>query len=225
MMTLNKTEDLLAKPRFIYITGCDGTGKSTQARLLVEQLRNKGLNVKHIWLRFPFIFSLPMLFYARLRGFSWFEETDNVKHGYWDFRRSWFLCKVFPWVLLADATLAALWHIYLPLWAGSSIVCERFVLDMLVDLSIACGNSSICRSTLGNFFINLIPLEADVFVLDLDESSIRSRRMDLRYDHKLVERLEAYHYLTAHCDFVQISSLPSVEHVNKIIRLEIGLKL
>src|SRR5690606_9788348 len=113
--------------RFIYITGCDGTGKTTQANLLLKHLEAAGGRPRHLWLRFPFFLTLPLLVYARLRGFSWYEEHDGVRQGYWNFRRSWVLRTLFPWVLLVDATLAAVVKVHLPLWMGRTIVCERFV--------------------------------------------------------------------------------------------------
>ena len=95
-----------AARRFIYITGCDGTGKSTQARLLLAQLKASGIKARHLWLRYPFFLSLPLLAYARLRGYSWREKTGDMEYSYWDFHRSWLMRTIFPWALLLDAALA-----------------------------------------------------------------------------------------------------------------------
>ena len=73
-------------PRFIYITGCDGTGKTTQTRLLLEQFRLQGVKAKQVWIRFPFLLSLPLQAYARWRGLSWNEQSNGGRHGYWCFR-------------------------------------------------------------------------------------------------------------------------------------------
>ena len=111
--------------RFIYITGCDGTGKTTQACLLMEQLRRKQINARQIWLRFPFFFSLPLLAYARWRRLSWYEVYFGQRYGYWDFRNSKLLQMILPWTLLIDATIGGIVNIFIPFWMKTTIVCER----------------------------------------------------------------------------------------------------
>jgi thymidylate kinase len=207
----------LAPPRFIYITGCDGTGKTTQASLLVEQLRARGIKTRRVWLRFPFFFSLPLLAYARLRGYSWYEETGGVRHGYWDFRPSRLLRLVFPWFLLADAALAVLWRIYLPLAAGWTIVCERFVLDILADLGVALGDHRLCTRLPGRLFLRLLPLGAKVVLLDLSPALIQARREDLKSDRALSDKQRAFRAIGAACNLPQLSSEDSITQVNQRI--------
>ena len=182
-------------PRFIYITGADGTGKSTQAQLLIHHLEGLGIRCHHLWLRFPFFFSFPLLAYARWRGYSWHEVNEEVDHGYWSFSHSLVMRKLFPWVLLFDASLAALGKIYLPLFFGATIVCERFVLDMLVDLSVALQDPYLSFHLPGRLFLRLMPDNAKIIILDLDKSTLCDRRHDLVFDHTLASRLETYHLL------------------------------
>jgi hypothetical protein len=181
-----------AWPRFIYITGCDGTGKTTQARLLLEQLRSQGIKARHVWLRFPFLLSLPLLAYARWRGLSWYQQMGGKRQGYWGFRRSRLLQLFLPWTLLADAALAGLFKIYLPQWRGETVVCERFVLDILVDLAVAFDDPNLHRHLPGRLFLSLLPGRARIAVLDLDAAAIRLRRPDLIYDKKLETRLAIF---------------------------------
>ncbi|RPJ59476.1 MAG: hypothetical protein EHM12_06905, partial [Dehalococcoidia bacterium] len=198
--------------KLIYITGADGTGKTTQAKLLLSKMRTAGLNAKSLWLRFPFFFSLPLLVYARWRGYSWREENAVARHGYWDFGRSWLLRVMLPWTLLLDAALAAIGKIYLPLWLGQTIVCERFVLDMLVDLEIALADPNLHRRLPGRLYPRLLPRQAIIFVFDLDAATIRARRPDLRVDRRLKARLEAFRRLAADQKLVLVSSqLPMAE--------------
>lgn len=201
-------------PRFIYITGCDGTGKTTQARLLLAQLQSAGVKTRHVWLRFPFFFSLPLMAYARLRSYSWVEVSDGVRHGYWDFRRSWLMKNVFPWVLLVDAALAGLWKIYIPLWMGRTVVCERFVLDMLVDLAVAFKDQYFYSGVPGILFFRLLPASAKIVLLDLDPATIMKRRADLVADRLLDERREAFRKLGISYRLTVLSSFPTISQVN-----------
>lgn len=196
------------------MTGCDGTGKTTQANLLSEQLHAAGIRTRQIWLRFPFFFSMPLLGYARLLGYSWYEETNGVRHGYWDFRRSWLMKNIFPWLLLLDATLAALWKVYLPLWSGCTLVCERFVLDMLADLAIACQEDQFTTHLPGRLFLHLLPHGSEVIFLDLDPTIIHSRRVDLVSDRMLIERLSAFRSLARQFNLPMLDSNQSISEVN-----------
>jgi thymidylate kinase len=225
-MVANHPEPLarsVTLPRFIYLSGCDGTGKSTQTRLLLARLEALGLRPQHLWLRFPFLLSLPLLAYARWRGYSWHEQNGEIRHGYWDFRHSWLLRTLLPWMLLLDAMLAALRKIYFPLWLGRTIVCERFALDMLVDLSVAIGDAGLHRRLPGRLYLRLIPCDAALIVLDLDAETIRDRRTDLRADRRLEARLNLFRNLSAERSLQVLSSTASVDELSWRIQELIGM--
>lgn len=204
-------------PRFIYICGCDGTGKSTQARWLQTRLSSLGVQPRPLWLRFPFFLSLPLLAYARWQGYSRYEEVNGVRHGYWDFRRSWPLRALLPWVLLVDTALGALGKVYLPLWLGQTIVCERFVLDLLVDLVVGFADPDLPRRWPGRLYPYLLPLKAAIVMLDLEADTIRARRADLRVDRRLEARLEAFRLMAQHQGLALLSSQPPVPEVSQRI--------
>jgi hypothetical protein len=214
----------MTRPRFIYVTGADGTGKSTQARLLIDHLRSRGIQCRHLWLRFPFFFSLPLLLYARWRGYSWYEVDGGVRHGYWDFRNSWGLRVFLPWVLFVDAALAALRRVYIPLWLGSTLVCERFVWDMLVDLAVAFDDGDIHSRLPGRLYMHLLPRDTVVILLDLDAGTIRGRRADLQADRRLEARLQAFRSMAFIYSIPVLSSRISIEEVNQSIEKMIRIR-
>lgn len=210
--------------RFIYVTGADGTGKSTQARLVIDHLHSQGIQCRHLWLRFPFFFSLPLLLYARWRGYSWYETDGGVRHGYWDFRDSWGLRVFLPWVLFLDATLAALRRVYIPLWLGSTLVCERFVWDMLVDLAVAFDDENIHSRLPGRLYMHLLPRDTVTILLDLDSGTIRGRRADLQTDRRLETRLQIFRSMAIIYSIPVLSSMISIEEVNQRIEKMIRIR-
>lgn len=205
------------QPRFIYLAGCDGTGKTTQAQLLLADLQARQVKAGRLWLRFPFFFCLPLLAYARWRGCSWYEEMGGTRHGYWGFRGSWLLRVIFPWLLLLDAALFTIAQVYLPLRLGKTIVCERFVLDMLVDLSLALDDPGFPGRLPGKLYPALLPRRATIAVLDLDARTIRRRRSDLQGDKRLEARLEAYRQLAAGSSYPMFSTQKSPLEINQYI--------
>ena len=210
-------------PSFIYLTGCDGTGKTTQARLLIEHLRRSGLRVQHQWLRFPFLCSLPFLAYARLRGLSWYEVSGDVRHGYWSFENSWWMKNVFPWALLLDALLVSILRVRLPLMLGFRIVCDRFVVDMLADLMVATGQERIAQMRPGRYFPMLLPRKTALIFLDLDPETIRLRRRDLVSDRSLDSKLDAYRTLAVQLHGTSFLNDGSIRDLSHRIQSYLGL--
>jgi thymidylate kinase len=213
-----------ARPFFCYIAGCDGTGKTTQAEILTERLRAQGVQVQRVWLRFPFCFSLPLLAYARWRGLSWYEQNAGVRHGYWDFRRSRLLRLLLPWTLLFDATLAGLFKIHLPMRRGKTVVCERFVLDILADLAVAFGDPALARRIPGRLYLGLLPRNSRLFILDADEATLRRRREDLATDRKLSEKLAAFREIAAATSTLLLSGSLSTEEARQVIWQRIAME-
>lgn len=200
-----------------YLAGCDGTGKTTQVRLLCQRLRAGGVRVLHLWLRFPFFLSLPLLGYARWKGFSWQERNRDVRIGYWDFVHSKMLVHLLPWTMLLDAYIATFLRVSIPIALGYVLVCDRFVLDMLVDLALGCGKDDLYLSLPGRWFNKLIPESARIVILDLDSASIQARRPDLAIDRSLPKRLDLYRRMGEAWEIPIISSKHTVSVMYEII--------
>lgn len=215
---------ILKRGRFIYITGCDGTGKTTQAALMMQKLRNQGDDPLHLWLRFPFLTSIPLLAYARWRGYSHYEEIISetgtlIRHGYWDFDRSWLMRTFLPWFLLVDVAIAALRKVYWPLWCGETIVCERFAIDTMIDLAIGLSDPEFIRKTPGKLFLRIVPDLESVVLLDLSEQVARNRREDLLSDQRLTQRLSSYRDAAEFAGLTMVSTDRTIEQVfDEVVR-------
>jgi hypothetical protein len=207
-------------PLFIYLAGCDGTGKSVQSKVLRETLQRTGVVADSLWLRSPFFFSVPFLIYARLRKLNWVETVGGGRQTYWDFSASWLLREVFPYVYWFDALLASFFRVKLPRLFGRSYVCERFVLDMVVDLSVALRNIDFFASRPGQMLIKLIPQDAAVFILDSDVTMVCMRRPQLVYDRSLLMRLQTYRTIAAALGYRLVSTDESVRIVVERILCE-----
>lgn len=193
-------------PRVIHLAGADGTGKTTQARAVQAWLAGRGLAVHYAWLRYPRYVCTPLLAYARLRGFSRQEVVDGNPHGYWDFERSWVMTHVFPWALLIDAFITGLAGIYIPLWRGQIVVCDRFVGDILVDLMTGLKDLQLDRRLPGRLFLRLLPRGTQMIVLELDTELARQRSPELAGDRSQPLRRAAYLELAARQGWPLLSS-------------------
>src|SRR3990170_7458202 len=140
-------------PTFIYLAGADGTGKTTHAMAIADELARRGAHVRYLWFRWPHVLSLPLLAYCRLRGLTRYHVVDGVRYGGWQFYRSRMVSGLFPWLWLVDTALASLATVYFPRWLGRIVVCDRFAYDALVDLMLAVNNERLLDSFVGRAFL------------------------------------------------------------------------
>lgn len=119
------------KPMFICITGIDGVGKTTHVNLIMGYLREKGIKCQYKWLRSHYFFSLPLLAFCRIAGYTRVSTLgDSQKCSYHEFYKSRFVSAFYPWILFFDTLLFTTIKVYIPMFFGTSIVCDRFVYEI-----------------------------------------------------------------------------------------------
>ncbi|MGI6078832.1 MAG: hypothetical protein ACOYCB_11880 [Fastidiosipilaceae bacterium] len=203
------------KGKLICIIGPDGTGKTTQANLLVEYLRQQGVDCEYKWLRFHHFFSLPVLAVARLIGLSRVETLESGKKiGYHEFHKSKFISTIYPYALLIDTFVFTTLKVTIPMkYFGKTIVCDRFVYDTLVDLMISTKNSGLLNSNITKSYITIIPKNCLVMALSGDEKTLRDRREDIKYDKVLPQKI---HYYDLICDVFDIPMIDASHPIRTI---------
>ena len=89
----------------IYISGIDGCGKTTQARLLVDNLRNSGVDAEYIWLRWDPSFRKVFVFLKSLVGKNKRKDSisknrkEQIQHNRWTILKKILLSnKIFRWI-------------------------------------------------------------------------------------------------------------------------------
>lgn len=203
------------KPMFICITGIDGVGKTTHVNLILEHLREKGIKCKYKWLRFHHFFSLPLLAFCRVAGYTRLSNLGNSqKCSYHEFYKSRFVSAVYPWILFFDTFLFTTIKVYTPMFFGISVVCDRFVYDTLIDIAVATKDHEIYKKPVGKLFLKLIPKNAHFLMLDLDKSTIFSRRPELKDDLTFDERYALYENLPSRFNINVEDNCGSINQVN-----------
>lgn len=145
-------------PKLIYITGIDGSGKSTVSEYLADKLRSQGYEVNILWLRFNHVFSKPLLGLCRLLGYTRYEKPQGIHVGYHDFYKSKVISYLFILFQYLDAVRVKYTKI-IPLYRkkNSIIILDRYVYDILIDISVDTRLDGLFRSWIGKKFTNLLP--------------------------------------------------------------------
>ena len=142
---------------FVVLSGADGSGKTTAARLLVSIFSLRGPTCTH-WLRGSHL--LASLLARFLSRFSVFRGGCNPYYGICipkSLRGIWALIEFWSFVphLLARSLLRRL---------CSFLVCDRGSLDFLAWLVSTLGSTSLLRGVYGGFLLRIARKEGPVYL-------------------------------------------------------------
>ncbi len=173
---------------FIIVTGVDGSGKTTIAKFLVAHLKTRGYRTKGVWIKslhtLAYIISLVLGrgeygHFAENPGgvvITRFQPADYKSLG-----RLWSLVEfisVLPWIIL---------KVYLPIFFGSTIVADRYVVDTVVMISTNVKDMFFADKFLGRLLLKMIPKGAIIFHMDADFDTLIERRPDIEYTRAEIE--------------------------------------
>lgn len=183
--------------KMIVLSGLDGSGKSTQTKLLAERLTAEGIPAQPIWNRWEPRLSAPMIEIAKkfLSLFAGASERD-----YESFREAKRKTMQNPlkralWQTLVWSEYA--WQvrdrISAPLRRGSTVICDRYVYDTLIDIAI---NFSVPPENIEELMehplLALFPKPALSVIVDIDPIIGASRKSDGTPASYLADRREHY---------------------------------
>jgi thymidylate kinase len=107
--------------------------------------------------------------------------------------------------------------ISLPLRFGTTLVCDRFIYDAIIDLMIDLRDFDIHKKFIGKLFIKMIPKNTKVILINLNPATIRERREDLINDQSLGDREEAYLVIAKYFNISIVNNYGNIDNVHQEI--------
>jgi len=201
----------------ICMVGIDGSGKTTQALVLLTHLKRRKMRCKYVWLRRPYFLSLPFMVFCRILGLTVIQHASNGKtfseHRYYKNR---VVTMIWPWLQLIDLIFMITLRVYLPLWIGFFLVCDRFIHDLVVDVMSDVHQDDLHKKFVGRLALKLTPKSAIVFLFDVEEPCIAFRRKtDLPNLMYLATRRRLYHLIAADLRIPILRTGKSIDLVQK----------
>lgn len=184
-------------PTLISIVGVDGSGKTTLANWLKEELTAQGRQPVLVWSRFRNYLSKPLLALARLSGHNYYKTIDGERFGFHDFSQLAGYRELFALLQAVDVNIAAYWWIHRVRRKSDMLICERGPWDTLVDVTSDTDLAWLPASGLGKAYSFLMQRNARVFWISRTRENILCTRQELVHDHKLAPRMAAYEQLAA----------------------------
>ncbi|MBI2842236.1 MAG: thymidylate kinase [Armatimonadetes bacterium] len=202
---------------FICFIGIDGSGKTLQAKRLAENLNSRGIVSHYTWCRYSPRVLKPFIWLAKRKivrgvGSCDYSEFTASKRGLLSKPGlGWLWRNVSSLEYLVQATMA----VRLPL-RKKTVVCDRYVYDMIADLSISLGRSDKeIADLMRHPAIRLLPVPDKVFFLDVPPEVAMSRKDDPNVMGKdyLDLRARIYDYMCREFGFTRIDGAKGIEEI------------
>jgi thymidylate kinase len=169
--------------KMLYFFGPDGTGKTTHADLVSFYLNDRGLKTwrtsvkQHHTLSFLL---LKLLTYNSPKG-----QAMSYYGFYGDLAKK---IKT-PWKILELLSLlpALFYRIYLPLFLGYIVICDRYLFDTIVTLSFFLKEPKIISGLSVKLLVKLIPKNSLLIHFEADSAVILQRKSDEPLTKQLIE--------------------------------------
>ncbi len=180
----------------IAFSGVDGSGKSTQVELLEESLSRVDKKALRIRSRWRPVLSLPLLVVMRRLGYARIHRAGGVYIVETLLPRRGGLTALWCFLTQVENIVKTGVKLVFPLLLGKIVICDRYVLDMLID-GMAGLHDSSDQIRFGFKLLRLLPKPDFAFFMDIDPEVAFKRKPDLPSLGDYVERLQLYRELSS----------------------------
>jgi len=198
-------------PQLIVFFGPDGSGKTTQARLLASYFQQQDFKVRLVWIRAHH--SLASILSKILVSFGYYRIIFSQEKSYKLFdvkllprlKRFWGFIEfisVLPWILV---------KVKLPLLLGYVVIADRYVVDTIVSVAYFLGGYGFLSGYAAKILLSMVS-GAFLIHLDAETDVIIERRKDEKLDSDFIRFQRRFYPL-----FATLLGVLSVNTSNKSV--------
>jgi len=162
------------KPLIITFTGIDGSGKSTISKALVEKMKTKNIDAIYLW----WFEAENSLFRRILRNFSGPKKEKNAVKTK-KLPESSVIKTLYQCMVLLDYQRQTIFKVWLPSHLGKTIVCDRYIYDIVVSYAMEFGYSKEKAKEMLSFLKSISPAPDIEFYVDIPPQIALSRKNDI----------------------------------------------
>ncbi len=198
--------------RFIIISGIDGSGKTCLIERLLDHFKRNGVRTQYVWMRFSHVLCKPVHGVCRLMGLARRYDAGDRKVWRHEFYRIPAFCRLYILLTYIDSWIGAVRLKWLLHKSDAEIViCDRWILDVIVDLAVKCRRPDLIGSPWQNRFFRIQSDDAQQFLLHRDVESVLQARLENQRDPDFALRYQAYEQVGAASEAIRVDNNGSVE--------------
>jgi thymidylate kinase len=211
----------------IYISGIDGCGKTTQAQLLVDKLRDNGIDARYIWLRWEpsirrIIKPLRKVVQKSSRETpSCLVEKENDEYMSWQSWKSTILSNSMArkaWFLYACMDYYQQYLKKMNMFAPEVLIIDRYLDDFVIDQSINLGlPPSNVFELMENYFLRKFKKPDKRIIITIPPEEGYKRKMDGTSLKHLEKRSGYYQEILSWSNTKQFDGLKCIEELHENI--------
>lgn len=207
------------KGKLIVITGIDGSGKTTQAKMLAKYLRTKRIKIAYVWSKWEPFFAGAILKSFNTRIYlsvtnrsEFYTKKKGIKNIFFKSRLTVSLWLVY---FLLEYSLLTFLKVKLNLLRGINIISDRSFYDSFIDQLVNLENNYyLLENILNSFFVKMLFPQPDlVFFIDCPEEVAFSRKDDTPDLEYLKARTIFYQRFASKYGWIRIAGTKSIEEI------------
>jgi len=198
----------------VAFSGVDGSGKTTQVKLLEESFRRINVDVIRIRSRWRPVLSLPLLVILRRLGYARVHRAGGVYIVETRLPHRGGLSSLWCILTQIENIVKTGVKLLFPLVLGRTVICDRYALDMVVD-GMAGLHDQPGQARLGLQLLRLLPKPDFSFFMDTDPEVAFKRKPDLPGLGDYVERLRLYRQLSSRWGVTTVNARASPRTVHR----------
>jgi dTMP kinase len=207
--------------KVICFVGVDGSGKTTQAKHLLEFLQTRGYKSRYVRVASRPILLYPFLAMTQIFGYwtavkkdAWTDPLENVSPP---IRRR--LGALYRLLLFVDFELIVLLKLHFQSLLVNVVICDRYVYDLILDLAL----SSLLSKRFLYLILRATTAPDKVFLADAPPGTIIKRRTHFALEN-VTAKINIYRRLAKMLDFTEIdTTLPMEKNRRRIEQMSLQL--
>ncbi len=189
--------------KLICFTGIDGSGKTTQAKMLMAGLIRGGFDVEYVWGRGDVVWRRTLAAWGRRllrRAPDGSEVVDDTPTNYRHRKQALLKAPLLRWLWFVLSKAEHVWQIrraVMPLLRrGEIVVCDRYLWDSTIDLAVTFREQERwMHSRTNRFCRRLVPKPDAIFLIDISMEEALRRKDDIPDREYLELRMPFYRSL------------------------------